>query len=933
MFTHSLIAKCCLLVLMAAAPVALAQTFTITGRSSSTGNFQLRLDETLEVTYSVSATGLTQPVVPVLVPSIAGQADAINTTWTGSGATTSLSNLTFKIHLYDVPELCGQTFQFDLVFYSNQFAGPREAGTVTPSLLTFTTSADGIITLDKQLTGLLAPPQYPLSSGIKSDPLRIFPHTQTEIQNSRLYLYMDWNLQGYFNETGGQTFDDAFVFWSYSLTEDCRFDIGFDLVPEIDERFVQGQVIDNTVTGAPEQVDLAPLGGGGDTEFQGEGINVFDITDMNMANSSCGATVQSSIDYSATQALFEAAYFYTGNLGIILRDFRIYLGAEGGCTPLVDNFGTPPDFDDFHIENFALSSDGDIAFDMVVPAMIQTGSDLDGDYRVEYFLRTPTSYQSISGATQSLSLSTKIAGGIANPEETFVEARITHVPTGAMISTTNSNNNHRLAYNVLEANISFSGEEDLPLGTDDNILDPGETVMIPVRITAPSGSVPTMSYETGIIVDSGNDIIDAGDRIIVSNGQRVTNGLNFYLGGISGGAGGSTFTDTVSSFELLTAPTTPKIWFFTEGTYTDPATGTPTTFRQYVSLRDIFNSIRDINAQDTLLFSPFDFEVSPHTIEGWAADNEPGNGGWDFPTDASFGPWTGDGGFSQSDANDIHALVSPVFLLGSGTRLDFVHQPRFSFNQSGGLLEYRVRDGGATTWGSWSNLISAFGPSGVYNAFTFPTNPPSYLGGQGVWMSNEDNPQSVTVNIPQSLSNQFDGEGEIQFRFAFQDPSLIDTARSDGPTHWEVSSFDYQTRKLLLDNLFRINLTSLDADACDPTLTFYADAPVHPSNLTFLWYDSLDALYDDTAVAADETAPFATPAQGVYTFYVRVIFGGTERIYRVQVTRTGAACGPGPCLSQDEIVQEILTESGEWPTGNNVVDFIDVVNQLCDTIL
>jgi hypothetical protein len=312
--------------------------------------------------------------------------------------------------------------------------------------------------------------------------------------------------------------------------------------------------------------------------------------------------------------------------------------------------------------------------------------------------------------------------------------------------------------------------------------------------------------------------------------------------------------------------------------------------------------------------------------EGYTAQTQNPNAasrGWAFNQH-----WVGDGGTETSHAEDYHLLTSPVFPLGSGTNLEFLHLPQFSFNQSGGLLEYRTRNTTSGSFSGWNNVSNLCGDCGTYDDFPFPSNPPSDLSGERVWMSTETNAQLVSIDFPNSLASTNDA---IQYRFNFQDPSLVSTGtRSDGPTHWELYSLDYVTSQLLADNIFRVDEDSLDLNACSATLAFETQAPIPVSLLTFEWYESLDDLYDEVSTgdisgANGANVPFQPVNNGVYHYFVRIKYSGTERILPVTVTKT-MACTTA-CLTMNQILTIIRDPS--WPFSKHVNDCVEVVNRLC----
>jgi len=930
MFTHSHIAKFWLIVLCFAATLALGQSAQITGRSTPNLDFHLRLDQSFEVTFNLSSSGLNS-VVPVLVATNAAQAAVVSTTWTGSSAVSNPSAVTFLIHLYDEPTLCGDSFNFNLQFRSD--TNPTvTANPINPNDLSFDTSASGVVVLEKRLAGL-SEPLPTTSGGIKSFPVVSSPHTQSDIDNSRIYWYADWNLNGYHETSGLFSFSTAFQFFFWSLSGTCYLNVGTDIITHPTSN-ISGEVIDVT-SGTPVTIELEPFGGGGIGEFPTVGVNVFDITDLSLG--SCSGSVKDNIHYLSPGGPLELTYFLSGNLGIYLRNFRIYAGSEAGCTASGLGFGDPPSFSQFHFENFTMSSEGDVSASLVVPPAWRSSADvLASGYTVQFYLRTDGSYLALGASGNSLNLATKIPGNITNPEDYFLEARVRRTTTETnTVSTTSSTYRHGLSYSLVSGSINFEGEESSSvMSNNDHVLDPGEIVNMPYRVTAESGSLPSnIIYTSGVHVDSNfSGHIDTSDLVLTSNTQQSQGGVNFYIDDVFVPGGGGSSQDVVASFELFTAPgpIPPAVWFFIKAEYTEPQSGSTTSYLQYFRLKEIYNSARDLNAENTSLSYSFDFAAGSQVDEGWDFENEnptsPTRGGWAWNTPS--GPWAGNGGTARQNATDKYSLLSPVFDLGDSTEFRFNHLPYFHFNQSGGMLEYRARTP-TGSFGAWTNYIDENGPSGIYNTQPFPTTPSSYLGGKGVWMSDETSARTVTLNVPSSLVNTYD-HGFIQFRFIFLDPSLVDELRSTLPTRWDINWFEFETEKLLLDNIFRVDLDTLDMDACNPVMELLLDRPVPIGNLDFRWYESLSDLFNDdfTATGNDPTVPFDTPLiMNPYNFYVRILYLGTERVLPVTVTRVSSEC-PEFCLTQEQINQLILEEAGGWPQLN-IIHYVEDVNRLC----
>lgn len=897
------------------------QTFTVNSRTTPSGEL-LKLDQSLTVIYNVTATGLTQPVIPVLRPTNGSLANSISVTWNGTSATSSLTNLSFNIHLYNNTSLCGQAIDFELVFYSSQFSGSRTATPNSSSLMRFSSTAGGQITLTHKIIDTPTLP-CPLSSVSPStyfmSPTGV---TQTVINdpNNRIYFLADYNL-------AGASWHSQFNFFLYALNgNQCTLNASIDLnsFP-----IVSAEITDQTVSPARTIVQ-APVGGAGSCGLNDHGYNLFDVTNLDPVDSDCATTVRQSIDYHTGSGIYQLFWSY-GGFAAVVRKFSIYVGQEGSCSALVNNFGAPPAASDFRVEDFYISSFGNVQASLTVPTGWGSNGTLNSNYRVTYYLRTDSGMTALGSETQSLDVTFNTAQTITTPANYFIEARIRKTDTNAVVSTTSSAYRHIINYAV--QTVSFSKAEQAAIGGGvDHFLDPGETVSLPVLLTSSDGSnLPTLNALSGVVIDTNaNNAVDGSDTVLVSNTPTV-GGLNVRLLPVQFPAGTTSRTATLS-YELLTSPTTPAVWFFSDITRTD-SNGTTSTFRQYLSLRQLLSDVRDLNGQNTAEEYAYDFGSSSGTPDWTTTDTFPSgsnSGSWLYSS-PSFGrvAWVGNGGTLAAYSSEILSLVSPWLPLGDSTSVDFSHLPQFSFNQSGGILEYRSRNNAGVT--QWSNLVDDYGPSGVLNEFPFPENPPSYLSGKKVWMSNESQSESVTVNIPDSLG---DLRNDVQFRFLFMDPSLADTGRSDGPTHWEVYDFTYNTIRLTTDNIFGVDEAQLTWDACDsPRIVLKQTAPISSANLTFEWYSSLDNLYNgisagNTPGSTGLDVPFEPTVNGTYNYYVRIKYLGTERIIPVVVNKTEVCTNV--CITREDAQFLITTESAiHWPDVKNITDCILVVNRIC----
>lgn len=920
MNTRSSVRSIAILAFLTFCAGSFAQTFTVNGRTTPGGDL-LKLDQSLRVVYNVTASGLTQPVVPELVVTNASLAESVNVTWEGTSAVTSLSNLAFNIHVYDDDTLCSQTLNFELRFYSSQFTGYIVANPTSSSLMQFDTTGGGQIVLTDTIADTQTLP-WPLTSNSQSNHfLQLGNVPQATILNpeNRIYFWADYNL-------AGQAWGSQFLFFLYQLdNQGCALNASIDIgtMPQ-----VEGEVVDATVT-PNETLELAPLGGAGSGPTLGLGINIFDVTDINPADPDCASSVRQSIDYSAG-GIFNLVWNYAG-INTTVRRFGLFVGQVGGCTALVDNFGTPPAAGSFRVDDFYLSSYGNVEATLEVPAAWGSGGTLGSDFRLTWYLRTDSSAQVLGGETQDLDLSVNTSLNIENPEDYYLEARIRHTGSDAMVSTISRDYNHNIAYDL--QSISFQRGEQIAItgGAQDSYLDPGEILGVPLQLTVPGGgSLPTLGFEHGLVIDANaNGTVDASDTFLTGDSASA-GGVNirFIPRQVTGG---SSSTNVTLFYELLTAHTLPDVWFYLETERTDGG-GTTSTYRRYFSLQDEFGLTRDLNAEITTELYSYDFGQGSGAPDWSATVSTTPNGtsgSWEYGT--SDGAWIGDGGTHVSNADEAYRLASPVFPIGADSNVNFQHLPQFSFNQSGGMLQFRARTAGGA-WTQWDNFVDNYCSScGYYNSIPFPSLPSSILSDEMVWMSNEETTQSVSVDIPNSLGNLRD---ELQLRFVFADPSLVDTGRSDGPTHWEVYNFNYQTTRLTEDNIFGIDFDQLEWDACDdPRLEFESWAPVGVNDLTFEWYASLDDLYDDVSTgdipgAAGASVPFNPSTNGTYTYYVRVKYLGTERIVRVIVNHTEVCTNT--CITMEEAVDIIRSDASvSWPGVKKVTDCVSVVNRIC----
>ncbi len=894
-----------LLLVMLLLPPVFGQSFQIVSRSPGAGSAFLNLDATTTITYNVSASGLSGTVVPSLVPHDQALIGKVVATWTETSPTSNLSNLSFNVHLYDDGTLCAQTITFDLIFYSTSFQGGIQA-TASNAQLKDIAVRGTETTLTHWISYTPVPPglPFPLTSA-SSATHYLVTRDLPELQDTKyhVYLWSDYNLS---NAPWAQ----QFPIFAYPMGGLCSLDAGHDLNYSM---LVSGSVVNQTgIFNSP--VVLAPPGGAGNLPTLGLGINIYDITSVDPTDTDCSPSIR-DIHYGT--GAYAIVWQY-GGFGAVVRAFGMFLGLPN-CKVFQTSFGTPP-ANNFRIDNFYLSSAGEVSADLAAPASWLSGGQLGTNFRVQWFLRKAGKLVSLGAESRSLALDAISSEQITDPQDYWLEARVRRIDTGAQVNVTNVGAHNR-AYTL--NGIAFQKAEE---GGADEFLDPGETMTISWKIDHTSGaSLPSLQYASGVVIDAnGNGVLEPATDTYLANNTPIPDGLNLRTQNLTQSGSGSTRT-AIAAFELLTLTTPTATWFYVDVTGSNGAT--VTTYRRYFSLRQVLGGVRDLDAEDTLLTYNYDFRVNGHLNEGWLTINDTSNGssrGWSYDSQVP-GPWVGVGGLSAQNAQDLYRLQSPALPLGLGTVVDFEHLAQFTPNVSGGLVEYRAHRIGTAWPSTWTNLITSFcGGCGYYDG-TFTSAAESYLSGRQVWMNNHNTAQQVSVNLPDALASGFpENEGEIQLRFLF--------ANTDPPTattHWELNDFNFETNQLLNDNVFGINRSGFPLYGCDdPTLSLLDWAPYPLSQLTFVWYQSLGALWSGQGTSpitgsVGAVVPFITGVTGLHTYYVRISHGGVERILPVTVNESIG-------ISQGQAVLQIVTSaSTQWPNSQNILAYVSIVNTVC----
>ena len=377
-------------------------------------------------------------------------------------------------------------------------------------------------------------------------------------------------------------------------------------------------------------------------------------------------------------------------------------------------------------------------------------------------------------------------------------------------------------------------------------------------------------------------------------------------------------------FELLYVPSDQIVWLFVQGD--DVVNGVSSTFRRYLNITELGFTFNNSQAS----FNS-DFGLGNG---GFADASETSRvaGSWTYSSATS--RWRGIGGTAPQDAQDLLILESPTYPIGRNVDVSIDHQPDFTFNQSGGVIEYRFTDASDTPETAWADFVTVAQPGGgVYDGFPFPSNILSYFDGRDLFMGLDNSRRTDTMNsVPDSLFNGFQaGVNRIQFRFLFQDPSLSPEApvRSSGNTAWNIYSFNYSLLQVKTDNIYNVDLDNLEFTSCaqTPQLTFLSGAP---SGVTYRWYRDLTALYKDEG--QDENSPLLpfTPQTDDELYFVRVISTGIDQepIYPIRVI-DGQFCQVN-CIQPAEVLNQVLTDLAiRWPSEENILSYIEVINRTC----
>ena len=931
-----------------------AQDFTITGRTPDLSQ-NLTVDATQTITFDVTGVNTAGfSIIPELIISNQALAPAISATWTGTSPITGWANntsrqISFNVHQYEDVSACGSVTGLELRFHYN---GQSKAATSNnPAFLNLSTATDNVVFLEKVLSETLDPLEGELLETFAILPMLVYPATDPENPNLnllddpsiRLYLYIDYSAKFFHLDKNFSTF--LYQIKSGTFFERCNVQLA-DPRPITDQTFgdvfntapfIDGIVFDKTKPSNPDgtrdPIQIADFGfGGGDrVDDFGLGVNLFDITDVNL--SLCQGTPK-TLASDDPSFLYNLEYNLVNPGSMIMREIKLYMGRQGTCSALVENFGTTPG-NNFRITNFFISSEGDVSADLLVPTAWRSGSTLSPGLTVRWYLRRDDTIIDLGVNTTSLSLDVQSIG-IGNPQDYYLEARVTKASTSSQVSVNNQSTAHTVAYQ--EGVATFEFEE--PQG--DDFLDPGEIITLPITITPESGpGISLGNLVPGYVIDqNGNQIIDNGDTFVDTN-NGVPNDVNFrILNPINPSGNLYQFP-----FELVYAPNDKKVWLFVEAQYNNG--GELPTYRRYIDLAQKLGVSDALNEDDRQLQFPFDFLTSSHLQDNWSTlnTNVPQGGvtgGWSHSLAAG---WIAAGPTQGPEDDTLFSLQSNILPIGRDASLSFRHLPNFPFNQAGGLLEYRVLNAGGTPITSWQDLVTQVALPGQnsYHPRTFPDNFSSYLAGKRVWMNpNTSTTPTAFLNDTLTIGNFFlnqgyvSGSDQVQFRFVFQDPSLDpNDSRASSPIRWDIQNFDYSANLFVDDNFFGVDLNQLAYDGCNgtPSLVFN-NLPngITVDSLDFEWFENLGALLSGNPGTPGTPAVPFTPASNNELYFARVSLSllgiTTIRIYPVSVTNAFDCVFT--CLDQVDALDQVLFDAdNNWPGENSVRDYVGVLNRIC----
>lgn len=254
--------------------------------------------------------------------------------------------------------------------------------------------------------------------------------------------------------------------------------------------------------------------------------------------------------------------------------------------------------------------------------------------------------------------------------------------------------------------------------------------------------------------------------------------------------------------------------------------------------------------------------------------------------------WIYDGSSWHGTINavgDRLELYSPEnAIVGTDTRFNLTHIPRFVAFASGGVLEYSVFDG---SWGPWLDLILELETAQntqLYYSIPFPESPGAYLSNRRAFMRTSLPSDPIGFDdfvVPETFGAH---EGmPIRFRFVCE---AVNASLGEHP-NWRLLDFRMTTTLPVVDNVFGVE--NLSFFHCQQIVAELAE----PSDYEVWWYLSRDDLVADRFLHYDSVSNsnvislpdgLIDPTQGV-DGYVAILQNntGTKRILPFNVTPSG----------------------------------------------
>ncbi len=854
----------------------------VQSRLSAENNFRI-VDQTLEVTFRVinnTGAALTN-VVPTLIPPDCTDGSGnplFNTTFKSANISSSITSpviaswpngetrdLTFFVHLFHSSQycdsfssVCSGPLDFRLEYTYQGQGTPQVAQDSTNALGFDDPPADGFTVVDVHSR---TPSTSCCSHASASFTIPTQAQSFVNSPETRVLLGVDWNL--HINPPSPPlSFASGIGEFNYPLNGTAFYPLRSRVLGGQVSMIAQGVSIFDQ-NGEPFQ--LGPLGGTGSLGNVNCGLeswNFFDITDQPVSGGTVKQVLGSVSGNSQIGCLLSSTQ-------VNFREAGIFLAVEGGCGES-QAFGPPPAAGDFRIGDFHIISSGQALVRAFVPTAWANGAgtELNGNYTLEWFVRGDGAYTKASkaggGATDPRVLTETInLPGLSLPSDFAIEARVTHVSTGAVVSVVSAK--HDLAYSGLGSGFFLNAEE-----TPDQFLDPGESLVVPLSLQ--------------------------------NNIGRVANNLTVTLE-VLGPAGATFGFDSEALTESFAGLTSDIVYF------NDLGIGADLDLNLHYQLLEMTQGCEDIDLslkvgyQDSGLNSSYRYfftvpgncQLEPDTVginlNDWTPSDCFGNPNpcqdsncTQFSCISTTNGWAYTGG-NWSGLTDtpflFYTLEGPAFPVGSNPSIHMRHIADFLLLTAGGILEFRTRNSGGA-WSLWQDLIEPIeNAQGVdlyntrlYGSAFFLPGTDKMISDRHVFMD-MDQVQEWTYDVPPGLFNQ----DEVMFRFLFQQPNLNGSSAGT----WTIEAFDYSSDFPVADNLFGVP-SGLSFSSCLPTITI---TPGVPGNYQYDWFDSLQDLIDGTPdfVSFDGVwIGYPLPAEDE-TYYVRITDTDsmTSRVYSFTV--------------------------------------------------